>query len=951
MKDVIRVGRWAEFPASHPLVGGLKARMTMTNPEYEKNERLGFPNERWEEGPDGERIKVVVPKIIRLYEEAGDWVRFPRAVVHPMLGSSSETLVDETVQGEPVEIPSLIKLRPHQEPFVDKLEAALRSQYGAVGQAEAGFGKTVCSLELMSRLGLKTVILVHKEFLMTQWIHRMLGTKAAASFLGVRPSELSDKIEPPMLGIEPEDIGIVLQGRCEWEDKKVVVAMVQSLTSGREYPKEFYESFGLVMVDECVHGDTEVLTREGYRRAADVYADWVAGRPIQLLVPTPAGMVSYPVTYAWEREKPDSVVVETKTGERIRVSREHEFRVVDAALRLSWKRADELRPGDYIVSPRRPIDSSPRLFDREGYFLGLFVGDGHYLSEGKVRFTVRKDVEAWRKALAECGVSYRESTNTRGDVSFVVEGEAVEWVRRMGFRPGRKTGRIGWLGLTYGRSEAWTVSFLRGLFDTEGSVISDRVQLSMTDETLLREVHRTLRLLGIEGKLVLRPRTNPKHQDVAQISLFGPAARTFFDVVGFGFDRKRQTEMIKGKAGDGVFVGTWLDALAAAGLKYGYLSEISGIHRSKLTPSGPQRLSHACVRRLIQSVDMYLDTLDTSSWDEVNRYKLVTYEMVAEAVGTSTASVWREPERFKDTYQRLAEQRVRSLRRVLEQASWVQTAWIEVVRSVEGAPGGKFYDFEVPVEHRFVANGLEVHNCHRFAAPVFRQSIVKFPAAKRLGVTATPKRNDGLEPVFFAHIGQIAAVGKGDRAKPRVNRIQTPVRATPAIHRKVKVRGRENLARIINYLVEYDARNRQIVKLLVKAAENGRKILVLSHRVAHVEELRRQFIEACRTKGLPVSTAYYVGGMDLKERANAEKMQVLFATYQMAEEGLDVPELDTLFLTTPIGDVEQAVGRILRVHDEKMTPVVVDFVDTAFKMTTGLANKRKREYEAKGWLN
>src|SRR5690606_26013255 len=106
------------------------------------------------------------------------------------------------------------------------------------------------------------------------------------------------------------------------------------LTSGREYPKEFYESFGLVLVDECVHGDTEVLTREGYRRAADVYADWVAGRPIQLLVPTPTGMVSYPVTYAWEREKPDSVVVETKTGERIRVSREHEFRVVDAALRL-----------------------------------------------------------------------------------------------------------------------------------------------------------------------------------------------------------------------------------------------------------------------------------------------------------------------------------------------------------------------------------------------------------------------------------------------------------------------------------------------------------------------------------------------------------------------------------------------------------------------------------------
>lgn len=491
-KDTIVVGRWAEFHKDHPQVSRLKAQMTMKNPEYEKNERLGFPNVIMKYDKEGNVVgREEVPKIIQLFHQVGDRVLFPRAVVHPLMGKQGVHIVDRTTTGERVEFPSLIKLRPYQEPFVDKLEAALRSQYGAVGQAEAGFGKTVCSLELMSRLGLKTVILVHKEFLMTQWIHRMLGTKAAAHFLGVRPSELSDKIEPPMLGIEPEDIGIVLQGRCEWEDKKVVVAMVQSLTSGREYPKEFYESFGLVLVDEV----------------------------------------------------------------------------------------------------------------------------------------------------------------------------------------------------------------------------------------------------------------------------------------------------------------------------------------------------------------------------------------------------------------------------------------------------------------------------HRFSAPVFRQSIVKFPAAKRLGVTATPERNDGLESVFFAHIGQIAAVGKGDRAKPRVNRIQTPVRATPAIHRKMKVRGRENLSRIINFLVDYDARNRQIVRLLVKAAENGRKILVLSHRVAHVEELRRQFIEACRTKGLPVSTAYYIGGMDLKERANAEKMQVLFATYQLAKEGLDIPALDTIFLTTPVGDVEQAVGRILRKHSEKMTPVVVDFVDTAFKMTTGLANKRKRAYEAKGWLN
>ena len=59
----------------------------------------------------------------------------------------------------------------------------------------------------------------------------------------------------------------------------------------------------------------------------------------------------------------------------------------------------------------------------------------------------------------------------------------------------------------------------------------------------------------------------------------------------------------------------------------------------------------------------------------------------------------------------------------------------------------------------------------------------------------------------------------------------------------------------------------------------------------------------------------------------AEKAQVIFATYSMASEALDIPELNTLFMVTPRREVEQAVGRILRKVDINTRPIIYDFVD------------------------
>jgi superfamily II DNA or RNA helicase len=70
----------------------------------------------------------------------------------------------------------------------------------------------------------------------------------------------------------------------------------------------------------------------------------------------------------------------------------------------------------------------------------------------------------------------------------------------------------------------------------------------------------------------------------------------------------------------------------------------------------------------------------------------------------------------------------------------------------------------------------------------------------------------------------------------------------------------------------------------------------------------------------------------------------VLATSQYAKEGLDIPALDTLFLATPMGDVEQAVGRILRPFEGKKDPVVVDFRDDKVTMFARMGEMRDKLY-------
>jgi superfamily II DNA or RNA helicase len=231
---------------------------------------------------------------------------------------------------------------------------------------------------------------------------------------------------------------------------------------------------------------------------------------------------------------------------------------------------------------------------------------------------------------------------------------------------------------------------------------------------------------------------------------------------------------------------------------------------------------------------------------------------------------------------------------------------------------------------------------HRIAAETWSHVPTKFPARWRIGISATPRRKDGADNVFLWHIGEVGFKAKEQRLQPKIRRVWTKFRLVETS------RFNPNLASkpiMLQFLCANAARNQLIIEQVIMAAQMGRKLLVLSERLKHLDVLdgilRRFWPD---NAGPPPTTGFYIGGLSQDALDEAAKAQVIFATSQLVSEGLDIPALDTIFLTTPLGDVEQAVGRILRPSPGKKEPIVVDFRDDEVRVFAKYGEMRDKLY-------
>ena len=226
---------------------------------------------------------------------------------------------------------------------------------------------------------------------------------------------------------------------------------------------------------------------------------------------------------------------------------------------------------------------------------------------------------------------------------------------------------------------------------------------------------------------------------------------------------------------------------------------------------------------------------------------------------------------------------------------------------------------------------------HRMGAPVFNQAIPLFPARYRIGLTATPRRGDGLQPVFEWHIGKVAAKMVGAETTPKVYQIPFDVYLPESVY---KFRDKVFLGKLVTRLSKLQGRTTWIAKECVRACKADRRVMVLSDRIEHLENLKAIFDLECHSA---YTSGFYIGGMKEAERKTSAQCDLILGTFAMAQEGLDIPEIDTLFLATPHSDVEQPIGRILRWHEDKKEPVIVDIVDSV-PVCQKFAEKRLKQY-------
>lgn len=275
----------------------------------------------------------------------------------------------------------------------------------------------------------------------------------------------------------------------------------------------------------------------------------------------------------------------------------------------------------------------------------------------------------------------------------------------------------------------------------------------------------------------------------------------------------------------------------------------------------------------------------------------------------------------------------------------------------------------------------EAHHC---AARVFSRALNKIPAKFVVGLSATPERKDGCTQLLYWSMGKVAhriereAESVGVRCLSYDCRVKEP-----------KARdGTTNMAMLLTRISQKGERNGAIASQVVLLLKEGRKVILLSDRVAQLEELKKRVEEKMNAhdgkdaKGgkdandlqhgkdakdlqhgkdpqhgkdakdskddeVPLA-AMYVGGSSKRERERAELSQLILSTWQMSKEGLDIPALDTLVMATPKGDVEQGIGRILRKHPSKKMPLVVDVVDDLPSLV-GMKFKRLKYYQSQSY--
>jgi len=280
------------------------------------------------------------PQPFPVYRESKNKIYVPRFYGMEVYGEPDEIRIDD---GKKINVSFKGELRPKQKPVVEKFMKHIKKKNSGLLALHTGFGKTIIALNIISKIKLKTLIVVHKEFLLRQWVERI------EQFL---PDVKVGKIQAKTIDTEGKDI---------------VICMLQSL-SMKEYPKDMFREYGFSIYDECFPYKTKIHTENGLINIGSLYEEWKNKEVLPKILSfnriTKKFEYKY-MSYAWRKERKD--LIKIKMSKRvINCTPEHKI-----LTKNGYIEANKLKIDDLIISKydKTHIDNiiSPVLNEDYGY--------------------------------------------------------------------------------------------------------------------------------------------------------------------------------------------------------------------------------------------------------------------------------------------------------------------------------------------------------------------------------------------------------------------------------------------------------------------------------------------------------------------------------------------------------------------------------------------------------
>lgn len=256
-----------------------------------------------------------------------------------------------------------------------------------------------------------------------------------------------------------------------------------------------------------------------------------------------------------------------------------------------------------------------------------------------------------------------------------------------------------------------------------------------------------------------------------------------------------------------------------------------------------------------------------------------------------------------------------------------------------------------------------VDEVHHASARMFSKSLQKITCQYQLGLSATPNRKDGLSYVFYYYLGDLFHSEKRSGSNQVIiKQIEIASNSTnyEIVYNTIRGKQFKNSGAMLKQICDFEIRNKLILEIIKNLAkDHRRKILILSDRREHIEYFCHTLLPAASIRndlGKFVTYGLYYGKSSGTRKQDHKKMlettgkcDLVLGTCAMASEALDIPSLNTLIMATPMKDVEQASGRILRKFHKDLNPLIIDLVDDFGNFKTTWAKERVKYFSGENY--